>query len=56
VVVFGHSHDPVCEVGVDGQLLVNPGSPIERRRAPTHTIAVLDLAVGRIAHAAIVDV
>jgi putative phosphoesterase len=56
VVVFGHSHQPVCEVGVDGQLLVNPGSPIERRRAPTHTIAVLDLAVGRIAHAAIVDV
>jgi putative phosphoesterase len=56
VVVFGHSHQPVCEVGVDGQLLVNPGSPIERRRAPTHTVAVLDLEDGRVAHAAIVDV
>ena len=56
VVVFGHSHQPVCEVGVDGQLLVNPGSPTERRRSPTHTIAVLDLHDGRVAHAAIVDV
>jgi putative phosphoesterase len=56
VVVFGHSHMPLCEVGVDGQLLVNPGSPIERRRSPTHTIAVLDLHDGRVEHARIVDV
>jgi predicted phosphodiesterase len=54
--VFGHSHQPLCEVGVDGQLLLNPGSPIERRRAPTHTVAVLDLRDGRVEHAAIVDV
>jgi putative phosphoesterase len=56
VVVFGHSHQPMCEVGIDGQLLVNPGSPTERRRAPTHTIGVLDLSDGRVAHATIVDV
>jgi predicted phosphodiesterase len=56
VVVFGHSHQPLCEVGVDGQLLVNPGSPVERRRSPTHTIAVLDLHDGRVEHARIVDV
>jgi putative phosphoesterase len=56
VVVFGHSHMPQCDAGVDGQLLVNPGSAIERRRSPTHTIAVLDLHDGRVAHAAIVDV
>lgn len=56
VVVFGHSHEPMCEPGVDGQLLVNPGSPTERRRAPTHTIAVLDLGDGRVRAAKIVDV
>lgn len=26
VVVFGHSHQPLCEVGSDGVLLFNPGS------------------------------
>jgi putative phosphoesterase len=56
VVVFGHSHEPQCEPGVDGQLLVNPGSPTERRRASTHTLAVLELRDGRVEHAAIVDV
>ncbi|MEY2455654.1 MAG: uncharacterized protein QOK06_748, partial [Acidimicrobiaceae bacterium] len=56
VVVFGHSHEPQCELDVDGQLLLNPGSPIERRRARTHTIAVFDVHDGRIERAAIVDV
>jgi putative phosphoesterase len=56
IVVFGHSHDPQCEPGVDGQLLLNPGSPIERRRAPRHTIAVLDLHEGRIVRAEILCV
>lgn len=48
VVVFGHSHDPVDLVGVDGQRLFNPGSPTERRRAPVHSIGILDLDDGRI--------
>ena len=56
VVVFGHSHSPCNERGIDGQLLFNPGSPIERRMAPTHTIGELELRAGRIARAAIVDV
>jgi predicted phosphodiesterase len=55
-VVFGHSHDPVDEVGVDGQLLLNPGSPTWKRRAPHPTVAVLDLADGQIRHHAIVTV
>lgn len=46
VVVFGHSHVPVDEEGVDGQLLFNPGSPTERRRQPDRTIGVLDLDDG----------
>ena len=56
VVVFGHSHDPCNELGLDGQLLFNPGSAIERRRAPTHTIGELELSAGRVVRAAIIDV
>ncbi|MDQ4131297.1 MAG: metallophosphatase family protein [Actinomycetota bacterium] len=48
VVVFGHSHIPVNEPGVDGQLLFNPGSPTERRRQPHHTLGILELEGGQI--------
>lgn len=53
VVVFGHSHIPWNEVGVDDQLLFNPGSPTERRGQPHHTLGVLHLDGGRVAAAAI---
>ena len=56
VVVFGHSHDPLLEPGLDGQLLVNPGSPTQRRRQPVHTVAWLELSAGTIADAKIVEV
>ncbi len=46
VVVFGHSHAPVWEEGVGGQWLLNPGSPTQRRRQPTHSMAVLTLRDG----------
>jgi putative phosphoesterase len=46
VVVFGHSHIPVDEPGVDGQWLMNPGSATQRRRQPHHTVGVLELAGG----------
>ena len=48
VVVFGHSHEPVDEVGVDGQRLLNPGSATERRREPHHTVGTLDVDGGRV--------
>jgi putative phosphoesterase len=48
LVVFGHSHQPWNEVGVEGQLLVNPGSATQRRTSPHRTLAVLELAEGRI--------
>jgi putative phosphoesterase len=48
VVVFGHSHAPVDELGVDGQRLFNPGSPTQRRRQPHPSFGVLDVAAGRI--------
>jgi putative phosphoesterase len=43
VVIFGHSHIPVVESVRDGLLLVNPGSPTDRRRQPHHTMAELFL-------------
>jgi hypothetical protein len=46
VVVFGHSHVPVDEVGVDGQRLFNPGSAVQRRRQPERTMGRLVLDRG----------
>jgi len=40
VVVFGHSHIPWLE-DEGGLLLLNPGSPTDRRRQPEHTFALL---------------
>jgi hypothetical protein len=48
LVVFGHSHAPVDEAGADGQRLLNPGSPTQRRRQPVHTMAVVTLDAGTI--------
>lgn len=45
VVVFGHSHMPLAEWG-EGLLLLNPGSPTDRRRAPSHTMAILRIDGG----------
>ncbi|MDQ6728082.1 MAG: metallophosphatase family protein [Actinomycetota bacterium] len=53
VVVFGHSHIPWNGVGVDGQVLFNPGSPTERRAQPHHTLGTLDLHGGRVTAAEI---
>jgi uncharacterized protein len=39
-VVFGHSHLPLHERAPDGFQIFNPGSPTERRRAPTHTMGM----------------
>lgn len=46
LVIFGHSHAPLDEEGVDGQRLLNPGSPTERRRAPSHTLGIVDIQNG----------
>ena len=48
VVVFGHSHIPWNEAGVEGQLLFNPGSPTERRGQPRHTFGLLTVEGGRV--------
>jgi uncharacterized protein len=46
LVVFGHSHLPLHEQAPDGFQILNPGSPTERRRAPTHTMGLIRVAGG----------
>jgi putative phosphoesterase len=53
VVVFGHSHLPWQERDSGGQLHLNPGSPTERRRAPSRTVAWLELDAGTVRRAEI---
>jgi uncharacterized protein len=48
LVVYGHSHLPENLVTDDGPRLFNPGSPTQRRRAPTRTFGVLEARAGRI--------
>ena len=47
VVVFGHSHIPFLE-DEDDFMLLNPGSPTDRRRQPRHTFALLYAEEGRV--------
>ena len=44
-VIFGHSHIPLIEVDREsGFQIFNPGSPTERRRAPTRSMGILEVA------------
>ena len=47
LVVFGHSHIPLDTRG-QGQRLLNPGSPTDKRTQPHHTLALVDLADAKI--------
>jgi uncharacterized protein len=47
-VVFGHSHLPLHE-RADGFQIFNPGSPTERRRAPSHTMGIAVAEGGEVA-------
>ena len=46
-VIFGHSHMPLHEER-DGFQIFNPGSPTERRRAPSRSMGEATIANGRI--------
>jgi hypothetical protein len=47
LIAYGHSHLP--EVERDGKgWIVNPGSPTERRRAPSHTMIVVEVGEPRL--------
>ena len=47
VVIFGHSHIPFLEDACC-LMLLNPGSPTDRRRQPRHTFALLHAQSGRV--------
>ena len=47
VVVFGHSHIPLLE-DEDGLMLLNPGSPTDKRGQPHHTFALLEVEDGEV--------
>src|ERR687894_1264608 len=47
-VVFGHSHLPLHERAPDGFQIFNPGSPTERRRAPSHTMGMARVEGGTV--------
>jgi putative phosphoesterase len=46
-VVYGHTHLPQVEQ-FQHVWVLNPGSPTERRKAPTHTMLVLQIGGGRL--------
>lgn len=47
VVVFGHSHIPLLE-DESGLMLLNPGSPTDKRRQPDYTFAELEISEGQV--------
>lgn len=55
VVIFGHSHLPLDETAPDGLRLFNPGSAVERRRAPAKSCGWLEAAAGRIVRLGHID-
>lgn len=56
VVVFGHSHLPWRVLEERGQLHFNPGSPTERRRAPSRTAGWLELDAGHVRRCELIEV
>ena len=46
-IVYGHTHVP-DRTEHDGVLVLNPGSPTERRRSPTRSMLLLAVAEGRL--------
>ena len=55
LVVFGHSHIPM-DIAEGEFRILNPGSPTDRRRQPHGTLAVVQVADGRLSHAELVEV
>jgi putative phosphoesterase len=47
-ICFGHSHMPSVGRTPDGILLVNPGSPTDKRRQPRYSWALLTVDGGRV--------
>jgi len=46
IVIYGHSHIPDCS-DAEELLLLNPGSPTDKRRQPEHTMALIRINDGK---------
>ena len=56
VIVYGHTHLPDVRFSdVAGAQIINPGSPVQRRRAPFHSAVWMELSEGRISVVELVD-
>lgn len=53
--VYGHTHMPEASPTRAGTWTINPGSPTQRRRAPSHSIAWVELDGGAVTRVTIVD-
>ena len=47
-ICFGHSHIPVVSRTASGTVLVNPGSPTDKRRQPRYSWALLTVESGEV--------
>lgn len=47
-VLFGHSHAPLVKRVQNGPLLVNPGSPTDKRAQPRYSWALLEIEGGEV--------
>jgi putative phosphoesterase len=54
--VYGHSHLPEATRLADGSWMLNPGSPTQRRRAPSHTFAWVEVGAGEVQRVEIVRI
>ncbi len=54
VLVYGHSHLPELVALEDGVVIINPGSPTQRRQAPTHTACWIEVHDGAVVAADLV--
>lgn len=48
LIIYGHSHIPMIDEGNDDVTIVNPGSPTDKRRQPTRTMARVELNNGKV--------
>jgi putative phosphoesterase len=55
VVVYGHSHLPEIERAADQLLVINPGSPTQRRRAPFHSVVWMEIEAGAVVDAQLIN-
>jgi putative phosphoesterase len=54
VLVYGHTHEPEITWLARSLIVLNPGSPTQRRRAASHTVGWLEIDQGRVVDASIV--